>query len=233
MKNLPVWLFSILCFVNILSAQTDETIIGPYRFTGKVEDSKGLPIAGINLYFQKGDYSRTFATDIKGEFDARLQPGRYEISVNKKWSASFRAFISITEAGPNPDKIVFVIHPSSACCSSSSDGNPFPKPLVLPKPPFPPAARAVRAFGEVEVAVTIEPDGTVSAAKAISGHPLLRATSVAAARSASFESGETKSQRELVLTYLYLAPDEKNKNILRYSNPYLIEIISAPSTIEY
>ena len=58
--------------------------------------------------------------------------------------------------------------------------------LQLPKPTYPPIARAANAQGEVEVKVIISEEGTVLAAAAISGHPLLQAASVSAARDAQF-----------------------------------------------
>ena len=45
----------------------------------------------------------------------------------------------------------------------------------LVKPPYPAAARAVRAEGAVNVQVTIDEEGNVISASAVSGHPLLRA----------------------------------------------------------
>lgn len=60
------------------------------------------------------------------------------------------------------------------------------KALSLPLPPYPPAARAVRAKGSVSVQVLISEDGNVISAHAVSGHPLLRAASEAAARDARF-----------------------------------------------
>jgi TonB family protein len=60
------------------------------------------------------------------------------------------------------------------------------KAVNLPKPPYPPAARAVRASGSVQVQVTVDPDGNVVSASALSGHPLLRNAAVQAARSAKF-----------------------------------------------
>ncbi|MGD9563232.1 MAG: TonB family protein [Pyrinomonadaceae bacterium] len=56
----------------------------------------------------------------------------------------------------------------------------------LPKPSYPPAARAVRASGSVNVRVTVSEDGKVIEANAVSGHPLLRSAAVSAARSAEF-----------------------------------------------
>ncbi|MFM8440175.1 MAG: energy transducer TonB [Acidobacteriota bacterium] len=56
----------------------------------------------------------------------------------------------------------------------------------LVKPPYPAAARAVRASGAVNVQVTIDEDGNVISASAVSGHPLLRAAAVSAARQSKF-----------------------------------------------
>ncbi len=60
------------------------------------------------------------------------------------------------------------------------------KATSLPKPPYPPAARAVRASGMVSVQVTVDLDGKVIEASAVTGHPLLRPAAVAAARNARF-----------------------------------------------
>lgn len=60
------------------------------------------------------------------------------------------------------------------------------KATSLPKPPYPPAARAVRASGAVSVQVLIDESGNVVSATAVSGHPLLRAAAVQAARGARF-----------------------------------------------
>ncbi len=56
----------------------------------------------------------------------------------------------------------------------------------MPKPPYPAAARAVRASGAVNVQVTINESGSVVSASAVSGHPLLRQAAEQAARGARF-----------------------------------------------
>ncbi len=58
--------------------------------------------------------------------------------------------------------------------------------ISLPKPPYPAAARAVRASGAVNVQVLIDENGSVVSANAVSGHPLLRQAAESAARSAKF-----------------------------------------------
>ena len=78
--------------------------------------------------------------------------------------------------------------------------------ISLPIPPYPPIARAAHASGNVTVEITIDEDGSVVAAKAVSGHPLLQAASVAAARNAKFTptkvSGQpVKVQGVLVYTF--------------------------------
>ena len=68
------------------------------------------------------------------------------------------------------------------------------KATSLPKPPYPPAARAVRASGAVTVQVLIDESGNVVSASAVSGHPLLRAAAVQAARSARFSPTQLSGQ---------------------------------------
>jgi TonB family protein len=60
------------------------------------------------------------------------------------------------------------------------------KALALPKPDYPDIARAAHASGTVVVQVLIDEEGNVISAHAVSGHPLLQAASVAAARQAKF-----------------------------------------------
>ncbi len=57
---------------------------------------------------------------------------------------------------------------------------------ILAKPNYPAAARAVRASGAVNVQVTIDEDGEVIMANAVSGHPLLRQAAERAARESRF-----------------------------------------------
>jgi periplasmic protein TonB len=59
--------------------------------------------------------------------------------------------------------------------------------ISLPQPPYPPAAKAVRASGDVTVQVTIDEQGNVISAVATSGHALLRQAAVDAAKRAKFK----------------------------------------------
>lgn len=68
------------------------------------------------------------------------------------------------------------------------------KALNLPKPDYPSTARAAGASGTVVVEVTVDETGKVVAARAISGHPMLRAAAVNAARQARFAPTKLSGQ---------------------------------------
>jgi periplasmic protein TonB len=68
------------------------------------------------------------------------------------------------------------------------------KAISLPKPAYPPIARAARASGTVVVQVLIDENGSVVSAHAVSGHPLLQAAAVGAARQARFSPTKLSGQ---------------------------------------
>jgi TonB family protein len=74
----------------------------------------------------------------------------------------------------------------SANATFASGGVLNGKAISLPKPAYPPIARAAHASGTVIVQVLIDETGQVIRAHAISGHPLLQAAAVKAASEAVF-----------------------------------------------
>jgi protein TonB len=68
------------------------------------------------------------------------------------------------------------------------------KAISLPKPAYPPIARAAHASGTVVVQVLIDENGNVVSASAVSGHPLLINAAVSAARSAKFSPTKLSGQ---------------------------------------
>ena len=68
------------------------------------------------------------------------------------------------------------------------------KAISLPKPAYPPIAKAAHASGTVVVQVLIDENGNVVSAKAVSGHPLLQAVAVGAARQAKFSPTKLSGQ---------------------------------------
>ncbi|HAF12636.1 MAG TPA: hypothetical protein DCK93_20230 [Blastocatellia bacterium] len=66
--------------------------------------------------------------------------------------------------------------------------------ISLPKPAYPPIAKAAHASGTVVVQVVIDENGAVISAHALSGPPLLQAAAVAAARGARFSPTKLSGQ---------------------------------------
>jgi periplasmic protein TonB len=68
------------------------------------------------------------------------------------------------------------------------------KAVHLVTPPYPAIARSAHASGAVQVQVLIDENGNVISARAMSGHPLLQAAAVAAARSSKFTPTKLSGQ---------------------------------------
>src|SRR5688572_31940680 len=68
------------------------------------------------------------------------------------------------------------------------------KAISLPKPGYPPIAKAAHASGTVVVQVLIDENGNVVSANAVSGHPLLINAAVSAARQAKFSPTKLSGQ---------------------------------------
>src|SRR5678816_4631561 len=82
------------------------------------------------------------------------------------------------------------------------------KAISLPKPAYPAIARQAHASGTVVVQVTIDENGNVISARPVSGHPLLTAVAVNAARSARFSPTKLSGQPVKVtgvITYNFVA----------------------------
>jgi len=80
------------------------------------------------------------------------------------------------------------------------------KAISLPNPEYPAIARQAQATGAVTVNVTVDEEGNVVSAQAVSGHPLLRAAAVSAAQKAKFSTTKLNGQPVKVsgaLTYFF------------------------------
>jgi len=81
---------------------------------------------------------------------------------------------------------VHILKGTSSTHTMVSGGVLNGKATSLPKPMYPPAARAVNAGGAVTVQVIVDENGKVYKASVVSGHPLLRAASITAACDSEF-----------------------------------------------
>ena len=113
-----------------------------------------------------------------------------------------RPTVSLTVAPPTaPPTYDSAVALSSSCgCNHEGFTPPAPtrplaaisggvlngKAISLPKPPYPAIAKTANASGTVVVQIIVAENGCVIYAHAVSGHPLLQAAAVAAARQACF-----------------------------------------------
>lgn len=224
-------LLLILSFVGLAFAQ-EKNSEKLYEVKGVLKDKDGAYFAGLPLFFNKEGKREWTSTDLNGEFSVKLESGSYKVTVNPSISKKFVAYIEIRNNAINPNNIEFTIETNPICCGDSSD-NLYPTVLNSVKPLYPPAARAVRAIGEVVVIVKINIEGKVNSAKAESGHPLLRTASEIAAKQWLFEPNKDFEEREAKITFVFLDGGISKKELKHYSNPYRLEIISVPPTIDY
>lgn len=107
---------------------------------------------------------------------------------------------SVSPTAPSP--LIIKPPPSSPSPVNENDKTRPPisfgvlnsKATSLPTPPYPPIAKAAKASGTVVVQVTVDENGNVISARAVSGHPLLQAAAVVAARSAKFSPTRLSGQ---------------------------------------
>ena len=78
-------------------------------------------------------------------------------------------------------------------------------------PPYPPAARAVRATGQITVGLVIDNRGVVVCSASVTGHPLLRAAVSGAVKDWNFDPGEEPVHGFITFegSWLLVSPDGK------------------------
>jgi len=84
--------------------------------------------------------------------------------------------------------VLFLIS-HKTCTAQGVSGSPQSD-VVLAKlvpPIYPPVARATRITGDVDLVLTVRPDGGVDSVVVASGHPLLKESAVTSARLSQFE----------------------------------------------
>jgi protein TonB len=113
---------------------------------------------------------------------APMAPGNGTSSI----ISSAPAKVVITDEPPPPPKPT----PHAPISGGVLNG----KAVHLVIPPYPAIARSAHASGAVQVQVLIDENGNVISARAMSGHPLLQAAAVAAARSSKFTPTKLSGQ---------------------------------------
>ena len=217
-------LLAHLVFLTAFSVLVSAQVATPTYFVrGSLKSPNGEVISGLKLELGSGKDRRSVTTDINGEFSTSLPEGEWEITTNRLAPEVFRVMVRVGEDEPTAHSHDLTIDPALIYKTESS-GKPFPGITVSAKPVYPPAARAVRAGGEVIVALKIDKNGKVTSAIAESGNPLLRKASIKAAEEIIFKSSDLEQEREAKITYVFVPYPESMEGPARYSTPYMIEI---------
>ena len=139
-------------------------------------------------------------------FDLSKENGAWKIDNIGSRESEGRGEVSNASPGSSPQELIEPPPPPSANSPSSgpsplssgrapiSGGVLNGKAISLPQPVYPPVANAAKASGTVVVHVIIDENGNVTSAQAVSGHPLLQAAAVAAARNAKFSPTKLSGQ---------------------------------------
>lgn len=128
--------------------------------------------------------------------EVRLEPGSFRqavIASSQSINAVPRGVVTVMGS---PDNSGARLDTSAPPLATSASGRRAPisggvlngKALVLEKPIYPAIARQAHASGTVVVQVTIGEEGNIISARAVSGHPLLQAVCVDAARKSKFST---------------------------------------------
>ncbi len=156
--------------------------------------STGFPVGSFKVDADGSGFA-TYTVSVEGT----KASGRYMVLMTREagvWRIT-RAFVQIEDGESvnvvgGPEEVSKEDEPAQGGDDTASGvkrvtvGDLNRKVISKPVPTYPPAARAVKASGPVVVSVEVDEGGRVTAARAVSGHPLLRAAAEAAARQARF-----------------------------------------------
>ena len=188
---------------NVVSAIADDqvrTVYKPGKDGQKIEEEQ--PVADILL--------RDAA--LRAAWNAKFSPTRLNGSPVRVTGTIVYNFVASAQEEQRTG--TFTTPDDTAGAPKMATGGILnSKATSLPAPAYPPAAKAVRAQGAVNVQVTVDEEGNVISASAVSGHPLLRAAAVKAAREAKFSPVMLSGQPVRftgVVVYNFVAPSEEN-----------------------
>ncbi len=180
-----------------------------FELKGSLVDQDREVLAGANMFFECDNLKSTIVTDENGTFTIKLPVGKCKITLNEAVSQRFAAFIEISENNLNPNNFQMIVEINLTFNGRTSEENTVEvKKYVAPV--YPPAAKAVRASGEVVVLVEINRDGEVVSSKAESGHPLLRRAAEAAAKKWLFSAAKDELIREERIVISFVQTDKES-----------------------
>jgi TonB family protein len=170
----PDWVCEAVAYPDVVALrEAAKSAALRAKFTPAVRDGKPTTSTILVIYDFKGKAQASGGFAAGGMKQTRLDPNEHYKIVGSISSADSTLPSTLRNT-------------SSGTGQTVSGGVLNGKEMSLAKPPYPAAARAVRAYGAVSVQVLIDTDGYVYSAQAMSGHPLLQSVSRIAACNSRF-----------------------------------------------
>jgi TonB family protein len=161
----------------------------------------------VETGFPLGAYSQDAGGSGKAAFVMSVtgtkSKGKYQVELTRRnsvwhldngtFTSEAGTFIRISGRSPTPELTPDTSNANNVATAPRAKGAPVSggvlngKAISLPKAEYPSAAKAAKASGSVSVQVLIDESGNVISAKAVTGHPLLRAAAETAAKNAKFK----------------------------------------------
>lgn len=179
------------CVLTVGQVAAALTVVVGLGIVGWLYTSRSYETAGVNPA-----YSNSLAKPVGNVASNSIKPA----------DSGIQTPVAMATSTPSVD----IGRPAVNGGQTLSGGVLNEKATSLPAPPYPPAARAVRASGTVTVQVLVDENGLVVSANATSGHPLLRAAAVHAARAAKFKPtrlGDKPVKVSGIIKYEFALPD--------------------------
>ena len=222
--------FLTLSFINPNFAQQTPNE-KKVEIKGVVKNQDKISLAGLVLLFEGKELKETVISDENGAFAIKLPVGKYKVTANSAVSKNFVAFIETFDNNLNPTDFELIIETDKFCCTQTSNGN-VTEVVKYVAPVYPPAARAVRAQGEVVINVKINKEGKVVGLNVESGHPLLRKVSEQAAEQWLFTSDTNETEREGKLVFAFVQGKNETGNT-QFLKPNRLTIFAIKPTVDY
>lgn len=145
----------------------------------KLEDARKLNSAPLTPR-EANDYTEGTENNYRSRNSDNVNPGDgIKSNVSEVKDENTKEPEVVVKPSPKVEDVPKITKPVSLGVINGKAAN-------LVKPPYPAAAKQLRIEGAVNVQVLIDESGNVVSATAVSGHPLLRAASVNAARQSKF-----------------------------------------------
>lgn len=189
-----------------------SSLVGSFYFSAPLNSTERLPTGGTTgTGVDPAAFELSYWESIKNSTDPEDFKAYLEKYPRGQFAALAKNKIRILPTSTKDAEIDAGGSQNSQTQSSAVSGRILnDKAVKLIQPPYPPIARAARASGQVQVQVLVDENGNVITAQAISGHVLLQAAAVAAARMSKFSPKKVAGQPVKVngvVVYNFVPPE--------------------------